>query len=90
MQKHFTIQLSGNFYQKGYKLRVMMLATQNNIKGSVEEREESIQIEAEGNEADLSRFYKTLVSYKNAENPDQEIQKNENHQLAYFEDFIIK
>ncbi|MCF8365250.1 MAG: acylphosphatase [Bacteroidales bacterium] len=90
MIKHFNIIISGDLQHKGYKLRMMMLASQHRIKGSVEEKNEEIVVEAEGEEADINGFFQAIKHIQPAGAGKSIIHKNETTELSYFDEFIIR
>ncbi len=56
MKINYHIEIRGNVNHLGNKLKIMILANQCNIAGSVSEKEHQLEIEAEGNEKDLKDF----------------------------------
>jgi acylphosphatase len=90
MIKHFHITISGDLQHKGYKLRMMMLASQHRINGWVEEKNDEIVVEAEGEEVDINGFFQAIKQIQPAGPGNSIIHKNETAELSYFDEFIIR
>ncbi len=87
MVKHFHIDIKGKVNQLGYKLHTMILANKYTILGNISEWNNLIEIEAEGEEANLEIF---IASCKKGlpESKIIEIMINEKP-LAYYDEFTI-
>lgn len=87
MRKHIQIRMKGDVKNKGLRFQAMREAYQYNISGWVAELNDSLRIEAEGEEDNLNKFierckkgleYSIPVSFEISEKP-----------LLYFDRFLI-
>ena len=87
MKINYHIEIIGNVNHLGNKLKIMMLANQYNIAGSVSEKEHQLEIEAEGNEKDLKDFIETCREKFSGEGITNMTVKEQNP--ACYDDFSI-
>nr|NQU89355.1 acylphosphatase [Bacteroidota bacterium] len=87
MLKHYHIEIRGKVNRQGYKLHTMILANRHAIHGNVAERVNRIEIEAEGEKANLEGF----VAFCKKELAGSKIESIilEEKPLAYYDEFTI-
>ena len=67
-----------------------MLATKHHITGFVEQKNNIIIIEAEGDENEMDVFLTSLKKIHPEMSETLELQKKRHRKLSYFDEFIIK
>ncbi len=87
MIRHYHIKIKGEINQLGYKLHTMILANKHTVFGNVSEWTNLIEIEAEGEEANLEIFIATCKKGLTGSKID-EVVVNEKP-LAYYDEFTI-